>query len=241
MAILGHHSRLAVPEVTWYYPRFRAFLDTYGDLNQAANFRTLVSEMIFGLKTPFFGLDLNPATIVDELLAKIRAPSFAQAFRAILELYSDSVRKPRWGEKTPHNLYYLPEILDDFPGAKIINLVRDGRDVATEQLRSAFGPRNIYAAALIWRRSREVAETWRQKLPAESWLDVRYEELAAKPEPVLERVCEFLGEKYEPGIPRYHEPLLGWDEEFFAGQRAPRKWKTYFAVKRRYQATDLVL
>ena len=65
MAILGHHSRLAVPEVAWYYPRFRAFLHTYGDLTDGARFRTLVSEMIFGLKTPFFGLDVNPATIVD--------------------------------------------------------------------------------------------------------------------------------------------------------------------------------
>jgi hypothetical protein len=361
MAILGHHSHLAVPEVTWYYPRFRAFLDTYGDLSQPANFRTLLSEMIFGLKTPFFGLGLNPATIVDELLTKIPAPNFAEAFRAILQLYSDSLKKPRWGEKTPHNLYYLSEILADFPAAKIINLVRDGRDVATEQLRSAFGPRNIYAASLIWRRTQEVAEIWRQKLPADTWLDVRYEELAVQPEPVLERVCEFLGEKYEAGILNFYqgtiarrraktkdhrplghavsthyvgiyqrylslyeqgifswvagdasktsgyeiavapqpvsdeeaalfleldgriraatldapaghivfesyndwlidqreerrrngiwstknrrtqEPLLGWDEEFFAGQRAARKWKTYFAVKRRYDATELVL
>lgn len=28
MAIVGHHSRLAVPEVAGDYPRFRAFLHT---------------------------------------------------------------------------------------------------------------------------------------------------------------------------------------------------------------------
>ena len=65
MALLGHHPRIAVPEVTWYYPRFSAYLHTYGDLNAAENFRTLVSEMAFGLKTPFFGLPWNPRTIVD--------------------------------------------------------------------------------------------------------------------------------------------------------------------------------
>ena len=32
MAILGCHPRLAVPEVSWYYPRFRPYLFTYGDL-----------------------------------------------------------------------------------------------------------------------------------------------------------------------------------------------------------------
>ena len=59
-------STLAVPEVAWYYPRFRAYLHTYGDLSVPTNFRTLVSEMIFGLKTPFFGLNL-PGELPDQL------------------------------------------------------------------------------------------------------------------------------------------------------------------------------
>jgi hypothetical protein len=148
MAILGHHGRLAVPEVAWYYPRFRAFVHTYGDLRKAENFRVLIAEMIFGLKTPFFGLDLNPATVVDELLAQTRENTFAEAYRVILQRYADAVGKPRWGEKTPHNLYYVGEILEDFPDAKIINLIRDGRDIAVEQIRSAFGtPQHLHRSA----------------------------------------------------------------------------------------------
>lgn len=139
MAILGCHRRPAVPEVAWFYPRFRAFIHTYDALRKAENLRTLVAEMIFGLKAPFFGLDLNPATIVDELLAQTYENSFAEAYRVILQRYADAVGKPRWGEKTPHNLYYAGEILGDFPSAKFINLTRDGRDVAVEQIRSAFG------------------------------------------------------------------------------------------------------
>ena len=53
MALLGCHSRIAVPEVVWYYPRFHPYLHTYGDLSQASNFRVLAEEMVFGLKTPF--------------------------------------------------------------------------------------------------------------------------------------------------------------------------------------------
>jgi hypothetical protein len=103
MAVLGQHRRLAVPEVAWYYPRFRAFLHTYGDLAELARFRMLVAEMIFGLKTLFFGLDLNPATIVDELVRRTRANTFREAYAAFLGLYAEAVGKPRWGEKTPHN------------------------------------------------------------------------------------------------------------------------------------------
>ena len=363
MAILGHHSRLAVPEVAWYYPRFRAYLHTYGDLSQPDNFRNLVSEMIFGLKTPFFGLNLNPATIVDELISSVTAPTYAEAYRVILEKYANTIGKPRWGEKTPHNLFYVREIIADFPKAKIINLIRDGRDIAVEQIRSAFGPRNIYAAARIWRRTQEVAAELRKELSSDVWLDVRYEDLIASPESVLREVARFLGEDYESEVlnfyrgeiaqrrakTRDHRPLgepisgeyiglyrrylslndqeifagvagdvlkdlgyevevdgivpskqeaalylesdsriraatldapeghivyeslndwiidqreerrrrgvwnekpvstpaweaiLDWDEDFIAGQRAPRQWKEYFAVKRRYTATELVL
>ena len=68
MALLGCHSRIAVPEVVWYYPRFYPYLHTYGDLSVEANFRTLAQEMVFGLKTPFWGMKVNPRTIVDEVI-----------------------------------------------------------------------------------------------------------------------------------------------------------------------------
>jgi len=205
MVMLGQHPRIAVPEVTWYYTRFRAYLHTYGDLSKPANFRTLVAEMIFGLKTPFHGLPLNPATIVDELIAQTTAPTFPEAVRVIIETYARATHKPRWGEKTPHHLFYVREILADFPGAKIINLVRDGRDIAVEQLRSAFGPRNIYSAAKIWKRSQREATRLRGLLPADTWLDVRYEELVAEPERVLRDVTAFLGEAYDPALLDFHK------------------------------------
>ena len=56
MAMLGCHRRIAVPEVVWYYSRFYPYLHTFGDLKKEENFRTLASEMVFGLKTPFWGM-----------------------------------------------------------------------------------------------------------------------------------------------------------------------------------------
>lgn len=204
MALLGHHPRLAVPEVTWYYPRFRAHIRTYGDLADPANFRTLAAEMALGLKTPFFGLPWNPRTIVDEVVERAPRRDFAGAFAAILGRYAEDVGKPRWGEKTPHNLFYVREILADFPGARFLNLVRDGRDVAVEQLRSAFGPRNVYAAAQIWRNVQREADRQRAALPPERWLDVPYELLAREPETVLQGVFAFIGEAWDPAVLAFH-------------------------------------
>ena len=55
----------------------------------------------------------------------------------IYELFLESMSKENSSliscEQTPKNLYYLEEILNFFPDAKVINLVRDQRDVLLSQ------------------------------------------------------------------------------------------------------------
>lgn len=204
MAMLGHHKRIAVPEVVWYYPRFRPYLHTYGDLTPEENFRTLAEEMVFGLKTPFWGLKLNPATIVDEIIGRVPERSFAGLYAAMHEKYAEAVGKPRWGEKTPHNLYFVKEILEDFPNAQFVFITRDGRDASADYLESSFGPTNIYAAAKSWKRAQNAVESARKQLGADQWLDVSYEQLVAQPEAILRQVTTFLGEDYDPDMLEFH-------------------------------------
>ena len=129
MAMLGCHPRIAVPEVVWYYPRFRPYLFTYGDLSKEERLRTLADEMVFGLKTPFWGMQVNVQTIVDEIMSDLKERSFAGIYCAMIERFARaSGNKPRWGEKTPHNLFFVKEILEDFPNAQFICITRDGRD-----------------------------------------------------------------------------------------------------------------
>lgn len=209
MAMLGCHPRIAVPEVVWYYPRFRPYLFSYGDLTKAENFRTLAEEMIFGLKTPFWGMQVNPRTIVDEILADLKERSFAGLYCAMHERYARvSGNKPRWGEKTPHNLFFVEEILEDFPNAQFIFITRDGRDASADYLDSAFGPTNIFSAAESWALCQNAVVPWRAKLSGDQWLDVSYEKLVRDPEAVLRQVCDFLGERYSDEMHAFHRTEL---------------------------------
>ena len=152
MALLGCHSRIAVPEVVWYYPRFYPYLHTYGYLSVEANFRTLAQEMVFGLKTPFWGMKVNPRTIVDEVIELAPERSFAGLYAGMHMRFAQYVNKPRWGEKTPHNLYFGGPMHHDFPNAQFIYITRDGRDASVDYMESSFGPTNIYCAAQSWKR-----------------------------------------------------------------------------------------
>jgi hypothetical protein len=209
MAMLGCHPRIAVPEVVWYYPRFRPYLYSYGDLSRQENLRTLAEEMVFGLKTPFWGMKVNPRTILDEILADLKERSFAGIYCAMHERYARSAGgKPRWGEKTPHNLFFVKDILEDFPNAQFIFITRDGRDASADYLDSAFGPTNIFCAAESWALCQNAVEPWRKRLSSDQWMDLRYEELVRDPSAVLKKVCRFLGEDFAPQMLEFHRTEL---------------------------------
>ncbi len=209
MAMLGCHPRIAVPEVVWYYPRFRPYLYTYGDLNNDENFRTLAEEMVFGLKTPFWGMKVNPRTIVDEIISDVKEKSFASIYCAMHErIAREAGNKPRWGEKTPYNLFFVKEILEDFPNAQFIFITRDGRDASADYLESAFGPTNIFCAAQVWKMCQNAVKPCREKLDSSQWMDVKYETLVKEPEKVLKQICDFLGEKYDPAMLEFYKTDL---------------------------------
>jgi len=206
MLILGCHPRVAVPEVAWYYSRFRPYLFTYGDLSDAENFRLLCHEMAYGLRTPFWGMEVNPATFGDEILDRARSleQSYAGVYAAMFGYYAERQKKPRWGEKTPYNLFFIEQILEDFPNAQFVFITRDGRDASAEFLDSSFGPTNIYCAAELWRMGQDAVRPWRESLQAEQWFDLRYENFVRAPEEHLKRLCAFLGEDFSEDMLTFH-------------------------------------
>ena len=206
MLMIGAHPRISVPEVAWYYQRFRPYLYSYGNLNDEANFRTLADEMVNGLIPPYFGMDVNPATIVDEIMADAKERSFAGIFDAVLERHArEDGNKPRWAEKSPNNSFFVKEILEDFPNAQFVYITRDGRDNCAETLHSRHGLYNMVVTAERWKLFLEAVKPWREKLTVDQWLDIKYEDLARRPEAILGQVCDFIGEEYSPSMLDFHQ------------------------------------
>lgn len=102
-------------------------------------------------------------------------------------------------EKTPRHLFHVREILEMYPDAKIICMIRDGRDVCVSLQRAhekgiSWCPRERRQQILFWK---EAAERWLDYLAdgglRGSLLTVRYEDLKASPEAGIRRMFEFAG------------------------------------------------
>jgi hypothetical protein len=110
--------------------------------------------------------------------------------------------KPRLVTKTPNDVFIADRIMECWPDAKLVFLlrhpaaiVRSRRNVQNE---GADQEKNVD----LIRRYCEALEAARQRHPG---VTIRYEELTADPEPTLRRVCEHLEVPFEPAMLSYGE------------------------------------
>jgi protein-tyrosine sulfotransferase len=138
-----------------------------------------------------FDLSLDP---VRRSLPRIphRDRSLATVIDSIYRLHAE-VRgrgRVRWGDKTPLNTLYLPEIERVFPDARFVNLIRDGCDVVHSYLEMGRYD-TIAAAASRWKTAVEAARSFAQG-HAGAVIDVRYEDLVREPGTAMRMICSWL-------------------------------------------------
>jgi Sulfotransferase family len=120
-----------------------------------------------------------------------------------------------------------------FPDARFIHVIRDGRAVASSWLQMPWwsghqGPANwslgplpqqyalewhrsgrsyVVLAGLAWKLLMDAFDAARVSVPAQQWLDVRYEDVLADPRKQFALMLEFLGlewtPRFEAGLGRY--------------------------------------
>jgi len=89
-----------------------------------------------------------------------------------------------------------------FPDARYIHLVRDPRDVARSSIAMGWAG-NLYRGVDIWATAERCWDRLAATLPADRYLEVRYEALLGSLTEQLSRVCQFLGVDYSPAMLSY--------------------------------------
>ena len=89
--------------------------------------------------------------------------------------------------------------------ARFVHLIRDGRDVALSRRARGMGASKPMAdTARLWRKRIEGAREAAKRLRGR-YVELRYEDLVADPEPGLRRVCELIELDYDPAMLAYHD------------------------------------
>ncbi len=107
--------------------------------------------------------------------------------------------KSRWAEKTPRHIYRIDALLEIAPGAKVLLIIRDGRDVACS-FRDRFG--DIETGIKTWVQDNTIARIYREHPGV---MIVRYEDLVADFENTLKQMLNFIGEDFEPAMLEFHK------------------------------------
>ncbi|MGO1118047.1 sulfotransferase family protein [Rhodovibrionaceae bacterium A322] len=110
------------------------------------------------------------------------------------------------GDKTPRSALYPEFFYRAFPNCKLVHIIRDGRDVVVSQLHHAY--RAGYEKAIdpatpdhldfvdryinMWASNVEKARGFGDNHP-DSYIEVRYEDLHARPEEEMARIFDRLG------------------------------------------------
>lgn len=107
--------------------------------------------------------------------------------------------KARWIEKTPRHVYHLAEIFKERPDARVLLMMRDGRDVAVS-LKQRLG--EFEPGLDRWVNDNAEGEKWWDHPQV---MIVRYEDLVADFDATIRDVLGFLGEEYCDQVRDYYK------------------------------------
>lgn len=181
----------------------------------------------------------------DEFLRRVLASDRSERaiFTVLLEVYADKKGKQIKGEKTPAHVRYVDTLFQWYPGARLIHMIRDPRGIYVSELRRRTQtpetlpyrllgrvPRLLALAVLLETTLVWAESIWRLRRHREryapNYLGLRFEDLVARPESEVRRVCAFVGIPFEPAM--LEQDVVSWGQRL--GQRgidrgAAERWR----------------
>lgn len=125
-------------------------------------------------------------------------------------------------DQTPRNILYVSEILDMYPQARIINLVRDPRDILLSQ-KNKWRRKFLGASQIPWKESFRswinyhpitISKLWKLNVSNSvrysnhpRFLGVRFEDLLNDQENQVKKICNFVGIEFNEAMLRV--PQIG--------------------------------
>ncbi|MBF0250962.1 MAG: sulfotransferase [Alphaproteobacteria bacterium] len=153
---------------------------------------------------------------VDRVMARLeqeRELTPAVLYNAIMTYLLERTMAKIWTENLAFHWHYIPHFLNMFPNGKVFHVVRDIRGVLASWREMTFWPGDLYLNTIFnWIDSVNMMAHYKQTLPADRYMTVRFEDIHADPEGMSRKLCDFLGVEFAELMIQPEK----WEESFDA-------------------------
>jgi sulfotransferase family protein len=190
--LLGQHPRIRIPTIeTDFLPFLVRWVREHGQPEQPEAFAALFQEL---RRAPYFMLRAGGAAAFEwrewreHCGGRYDAASLFEGF-VRYETGTGAQTDGIWGDKSPAYMRHVGALLEHFPHARVVHIVRDVRDYCISVNRT--WRKDMRRAAHEWARDVERVHRTCRSQPGRC-IEVSYEDLLRSPEAVLRRLTTFL-------------------------------------------------
>lgn len=208
--ILESHPEFVFSKRTSLWPKY---YQKYGPLEIGENLENLLRTLTRNKHIMALSPDFKSLKNDFE-----RGPhTYERLFELIHEQYAEKNGRNFWGDQTEFLEKYALIILNAYPHAKFVHLIRDPRDRFAAILKKSTNRQGLGIATARWINSATLAKKNQAEYP-QRYLIIRYETLVSNPEKTVKHICDFLGLNFLPSmlkldqIPRFKDQNPGADK-----------------------------
>ena len=130
-----------------------------------------------------------------------RSLNYQELVNSFLYQYQQKAGKPLIGS-TVH--LHFDRLVEIWPNARFIHLVRDGRDVARSWIGMGWGG-TVWNGLQGWIEAETCWERLKAKIKPQQWTEIHYEDLILDPVSTLTKACNFIGISFDKAMLNYSE------------------------------------
>jgi len=123
--------------------------------------------------------------------------------RILMESMAEQQGVTRWSECTPEHLLYIKQLKQSIPNAKVIHIIRDGRDVAASLDKQGWirplpldKKHSLLVSGLYWEWMVQRGRKLGARI-APDYMEVSFEDLVGKPHSTLQSIGIFIDQKLD--------------------------------------------
>lgn len=200
--MLNQLPEIAAPHPPHILETFEHLLPIYGELNDTANFESLVSDVCLWV-------ELNPVkwqiSKFDRAIIRDRCKenTLIALFYEIYSYYAELQNCEYTCCKSMSNVHRYRDLEAAGLNPWYIYLHRDGRDVACSFKKAIVGEKHVYHIARQWKSDQEKSLEVEQNIPSDRVINIKYYDLITDPESVLKKICSFLHVQFNQNMLDY--------------------------------------